>query len=147
MPLAMLLLGIGYRMETSVIIYTCVWPMIIMTAHAAEQIEKRHLEVASMLKLSLRKKIISIYLPSMLPRIMVAIRLTSAVALVVAITVEISGNPDGLGNLMINAQQSINPALMWGTLIWIAFIGWSINHILVKLNSWLFKPKITGAAV
>jgi sulfonate transport system permease protein len=147
MPLAMLILGIGYKMETSVITYTCVWPMLIMTIHATQQIEKRHLEVAKTLKLGIFKKLTAIYIPSILPRIMVAARLTSAVALVVAITVEISGNPEGLGNLMINAQQSLNPELMWATLIWIALLGWGINFIFIKVNSWLFKPEITGASI
>lgn len=147
MPLAMLILGIGYKMEVAVVVFACIWPILLMSIHATQQIEKRHIEVAKTLRLGTLKSTLSIYIPSILPRMMVALRLACTVALVVAITVEVSGNPEGLGNFIINAQQSINPELMWAALIWIACIGWLMNLMLVKLNQWLFQPEITGASV
>ena len=41
-------------------------------------------------------------------------------ALVVAVTVEIAANPQGMGYAMMIAQQSLDPALM---LAWLGWIG------------------------
>ena len=50
-----------------------------------------------------------------------------AVALVVAVTVEIAANPHGMGYAMMIAQQSFDPALMLAWLGWIGIVGYAIN--------------------
>ena len=68
-----------------------------------------------------------IVLPSMVPRLFVALRLGVAIALVVAVTVEIAANPHGMGYAIMIAQQSLDPALMLAWLFWIAVVGYAIN--------------------
>jgi NitT/TauT family transport system permease protein len=54
--------------------------------------------------------------------------------LVVAVTVEIAANPQGLGYGLVIAQQSLHPDLMIAFLIWIGILGWGINRALVELE-------------
>ena len=65
--------------------------------------------------------------PAMVPRLFVALRLGVAIALVVAVTVEIAANPSGMGYAMMIAQQSLDPALMLAWLLWIGVVGFAIN--------------------
>ena len=62
-----------------------------------------------------------------MPRLFVALRLGVAIALVVAVTVEIAANPSGMGYAMSLAQQSLDPALMLAWLLWIGVVGVAIN--------------------
>lgn len=126
-PLAMLVFGFGLRMEVSVVAFACLWPMLVLTQAAVQQVEPRLLEVARALQLSPWQRFVWIIGPAIVPRLFVALRLGVAIALVVAVTVEIAANPNGMGYAMMIAQQSLDPALMLGWLAWIGVVGYAIN--------------------
>jgi len=126
-PLAMLVFGFGLRMETSVVAFATFWPLLILTRAAVSQVEPRLLEVSRVLGLSPWQRGMKIVLPAIVPRLFVALRLGVAVSLVVAVTVEIAANPNGMGYAMMIAQQSLDPALMLAWLGWIGVVGYAIN--------------------
>lgn len=126
-PLAMLVFGFGFRMEFAVVAFASFWPMLVLTQAAVAQVEPRLLEVSHVLGLSATQRCFKIVLPAIVPRLFVALRLGVAVALVVAVTVEIAANPNGMGYAMMIAQQSLDPALMLAWLGWIGVVGFAIN--------------------
>jgi ABC-type nitrate/sulfonate/bicarbonate transport system permease component len=67
----------------------------------------------------------------------VALRLGVAVALVVAVTVEIAANPNGMGYAMMIAQQSMAPARMLAWLFWIGVVGMVINIATLRAQQWV----------
>ena len=134
-PLAMLVFGFGFRMEIGVVTFACFWPIMILTQAAVQQVEPCLLEVASALQLSAAQRFTQIVLPSIVPRLFVALRLGVAIALVVAITVEIAANPHGMGYALMIAQQSMEPALMLAWLGWISVVGYGINVASVQLQN------------
>jgi len=131
-PLALLVYGFGYRMEIAVVAFACFWPLLIVTESAVRGIEPRLIEVSRALGLGLAARIVKIVLPATLPRVFVGLRLAAAVALVVAVTVEITANPIGLGYALIVAQESMKPDRMFVFLLWIGLIGWLINAVLLR---------------
>lgn len=133
-PVAMLVFGFGFRMEIAVVAFTCFWPMLLLSQAALRQLEPRLLEVASMLGLSASARVRKVFLPAALPRIFVAGRLSLGIALVVAVTVEIAANPQGLGYALMLAQQSLRPDLMFAILLWIALLGWGLSEGLLALQ-------------
>jgi len=139
-PVAMLLLGFGYGMEISIVAFATTWPILILTRAAIAGIEPRLIEVSRALRFGLLARIWKIVLPAALPRIFVALRLAIGVALVVAVTVEISANPLGLGYAMMSAQQSLHPDLMFALLFWTGLVGWAINAGLLQLQRRFFGP-------
>jgi sulfonate transport system permease protein len=134
-PLAMLVFGFGFRLEISVVAFACFWPILILTQAAVQQVEPCLLEVARALQLSQRQQFFKIVLPAIVPRLFVALRLGVAIALVVAVTVEIAANPHGMGYAIIYAQQSLDPALMLAWLFWIGAVGFAINVAALKLQA------------
>jgi sulfonate transport system permease protein len=133
-PLAMLVFGFGYRMEISVVAFATFWPLLILTQAAVMQVEPRLLEVARALGLNPWARTTKIVFPAMLPRLFVALRLGVAIALVVAVTVEIAANPSGMGYALMIAQQSMAPELMLAWLFWIGLVGYAINAATVRLQ-------------
>jgi ABC-type nitrate/sulfonate/bicarbonate transport system permease component len=134
-PLALLIYGFGYRMEIAVVAFACFWPLLIVTESAVRGIEPRLIEVSRALGLSLAARIFKIVLPAALPRVFVGLRLAAAVALVVAVTVEITANPIGLGYALIVAQESMRPDRMFVFLIWIGLLGWLTNAALSRAQA------------
>jgi NitT/TauT family transport system permease protein len=145
-PLALLIYGFGVRMEVLVITFACIWPILIVTVSAVRGIEPRLIEVARMLEMAPLKRLVRIVLPAALARIAVGIRVSAGVALVVAVTVEIVLNPQGLGYGMIIAAQSLRPDLMWAELLWVGLAGWAFNRLLTTIDRrWFGRFQVGGA--
>ena len=138
-PLAMLGFGFGVGMELAIVAFATFWPLLVLVQSAVQQVEPRLLEVSRVLGLSSRERAFKIVLPAIVPRLFVALRLGVAVALVVAVTVEIAANPNGMGYAMMIAQQSFDPALMLAWLGWIGVVGFAVNAGMVRLQAWVAR--------
>lgn len=138
LPIALIALGFGYRMEIMIVAFACIWPMLILSRAAVRSIEPRLMEVARALKLPLAQRVWKIVIPAALPRIFMAFRLSAGIALIVAVTVEIAINPLGLGAGIMLAQQALRPDLMLAYLVWIGVIGYALNICLTMAQRRLF---------
>ena len=140
LPIALIALGFGYRMEIVIVGFACIWPVLILSRAAVGGIEPRLIEVSRALRLSAADRIRKIIIPAALPRIFLAFRLAAGIALIVAVTVEIAINPIGLGAAIMTAQQALRPDLMLAYLFWIGFVGYLLNTGLVVAQHHLFGP-------
>ena len=131
LPIALMVFGFGYAMEFSIVAKTCLFATLIMTRAAVRGIEPRLFEVARALRLSPIARVTKIALPAALPQIFVAFRLAARAALIVAVTVEITINPQGLGYAMMTAQQALRPDVMLSYLLWIGIVGFAWNEALL----------------
>jgi NitT/TauT family transport system permease protein len=138
LPIALIALGFGYRMEIVIVAFACVWPILILSRAAIGGIEPRLIEVSRALRLSPADRVRKIIIPAALPRIFLAFRLAAGIALIVAVTVEIAINPIGLGAAIMTAQQALRPDLMLAYLVWIGVIGYALNAGLVVAQRHLF---------
>jgi ABC-type nitrate/sulfonate/bicarbonate transport system permease component len=137
-PLAMLMFGYGYGMGISVVAFACLWPTLIITKAAAQQVPRELLEVSDGLELNWARRLVLIVLPKIVPNLFTAIRLAAGIALIVAVTVEITANPMGLGYGLIVAQETLHPDRMFAYLIWIGILGWLLNAGLLLMQRRLF---------
>jgi NitT/TauT family transport system permease protein len=137
-PVALVALGFGYRLEIAIVAFACIWPMLILTRAAVAGVEPRLLEVARVLRLSSQATVFKIIAPAALPRVFVAFRLAAGVALIVAVTVEIAVNPQGLGAALMTAGQALRPDLTLAFLIWVGVVGFALNQILLFAQARLF---------
>jgi ABC-type nitrate/sulfonate/bicarbonate transport system permease component len=145
-PLALLTFGYGYRMEYAVVAWATFWPFLILTQHALKQIDVRLMEVSRLMGFGLFSRIFKIVLPAAAPRLFTALRLAVGLSLVVAVTVEIAANPQGLGYGLMVSQETIRPDRMFALLIWVGLLGWGLNYFLVRLEGRLFAHRAPGAA-
>lgn len=134
-PLALLIHGYGFQMESSIVAFSCFWPLLIITESAVRGIEPRLIEVARVLGFGAVQRVTKIVLPAALPRIFVGLRLAAAVSLVVAVTVEITANPQGLGYALVVAQESMLPDRVFAFIGWIGLIGWAFNAALLRAQT------------
>jgi ABC-type nitrate/sulfonate/bicarbonate transport system permease component len=138
LPIMLMIYGFGYRMEIAIIAFACFWPVLIVGQAAVAGIEPRLIEVSKVLGLTFLGRVTKIVLPAALPRLFVAFRLAAAVSLIVAVTVEIAMNPQGLGYELMAAQSSLRPEVMFAILLWVGLIGWGLNAFLLYAQNRLF---------
>jgi ABC-type nitrate/sulfonate/bicarbonate transport system permease component len=147
LPIALIALGFGYRMEIVIVAFACIWPVLILSRAAVGGIEPRLIEVSRALRLSPVDRVRKIIIPAALPRIFLAFRLAAGIALIVAVTVEIAINPIGLGAGIMTAQQALRPDLMLAYLLWIGIVGYFLNTGLVVAQQRLFgRAALVGEA-
>jgi ABC-type nitrate/sulfonate/bicarbonate transport system permease component len=137
-PVAMLIFGFGFRMEIAIVSFASFWPVLILTRNAVANVDPALYDVARVLRLTPLARTLKIVLPAALPRIFVGFRLAAGIALTVAVTVEVSTNPLGLGYGMMLAEQSLHPELMLAYLLWIGIIGWALNFAITNAQRRLF---------
>ena len=148
LPIALIALGFGYRMEIVIVAFACIWPILILSRAAVRGIEPRLIEVSRALRLPPAQRVLKIILPAALPRMFVAFRLSAGIALIVAVTVEIAINPLGLGAGIMLAQQALRPDLMLAYLVWIGAIGYALNMLLTVAQRRLFgRAALSGDAL
>jgi len=146
-PLALLIYGFGARMEILVVTFACVWPILIVAISAVRAMEPRLMDIARTLEMPLAARLWRIVLPAVLARIAVGVRVSAGIALVVAVTVEIVLNPQGLGYSLTVAAQSLHPDLMWAELLWVGVTGWAFNRLLTIIDRrWLWRFHTWAAA-
>ena len=147
LPIALIALGFGYRMEIAVVAFACVWPVLVITRAAIGGIEPRLIEVSRALRLTAVDRVSKIIIPASLPRIFLAFRLAAGIALIVAVTVEIAINPIGLGAAIMTAQQALRPDLMLAYLVWIGLTGYLLNAaLLAAQRHWFGRAALASEA-
>jgi NitT/TauT family transport system permease protein len=129
-PVVMMLLGFGAKMEIVIIALGMLWPSLVLARAAVREVEPRLLEVSSVLELDFGARVVKVVLPAILPQLFMSLKLAAGYSLVVAVTVEITVNPLGLGYGIMMAQQALRPAEMFAYLIWIGAIGWLVSLLL-----------------
>lgn len=137
-PIVLVALGFGYRLEIAIVAFACLWPLLVLSRSAVAGVEPRLIEVARVLRLGPFARIFKIIAPAALPRIFVAFRLAAGISLVVAVTVEIAVNPMGLGAGIMTAGQALRPDAMLAYLLWIGIIGFGLNAALTFAQNRLF---------
>jgi ABC-type nitrate/sulfonate/bicarbonate transport system permease component len=80
-----------------------------------------------MLRLSRTETIRKIILPAARPLMIVGLRLALSFSLVLAIVAEVAGNPSGLGNAIVSAQQALHPDEMFAYVLAIGALGVALN--------------------
>jgi NitT/TauT family transport system permease protein len=144
LPIWLIIYGLGYQMEISIIAFTTTWPNMVMTRAAVRNVPQGLIEVSKVLGFGAIQRAWKIILPAALPRIFVALRLTLAFSLIIAVTVEIVGNPQGLGSGIMQAREASNPGLMLAFLVWIGTVGVLLNVVMRSVETRLFGRLSVG---
>jgi ABC-type nitrate/sulfonate/bicarbonate transport system permease component len=127
-PIVVLLAGYTARMQLFVVVFGGIWPVLLEVRAAAQRLRPQLLDVGRSLRLSRSEVIRKLVFPSILPGILVGIRIAAPILLVLTFLVEILTSIGGLGALMIVAQQDFQSGELYGLV--------AIGGILGLLASW-----------
>ncbi len=137
-PVAVLILGFSIKMELVVIIYVSVWPIIIGTIHGVRQVSPLHLDIARMLHMRWWTRIHRLVLPTAAPFVFVGLQFSLSLALALALVAEMVGNPVGVGQALIVAQNTLHAPEMFAYVIVVGIVGVLLNAVYLRLIGWVF---------
>jgi len=114
------------------------WPTVINTALGVSSIDKDLLNVARVLQLNWKTRLVKLVLPSSLPLIFTGMRLSLGVGWMVLIAAEMLAQNPGLGKFVWDEFQNGSPesmSRMMVAVITIGFIGFLLDRVMQTLQS------------
>ncbi|MGW1027871.1 ABC transporter permease [Streptomyces sp. NPDC002577] len=148
LPLAMVVLGTGSEMKTTMIAFVACWPILLNTIDGVRSVEPVLLDVARSFRMGYRHRLARIVLPAACPQIFAGARTALAVGVVVMAVTEMVGTPGGIGYFILNAQRNFDLVEMWTGIIALGITGYLINNVFRLVEAWVlgWHRKMTAHA-
>jgi sulfonate transport system permease protein len=140
-PAAIMLLGLSNQMAIFVIAFGSVWPVLLGTLHGFSAIEPRLKEVASTLEMRPIHYLFKMAIPSALPDIFTGIRISLAIALILAVVVEMQAAQPGLGQNILLAQRMFRSPELYAGIIVLGVFGLFANRSLNVIEMYFLNWK------
>ncbi len=134
-PVAGLLIGYNGSMKLIVIVVAAIWPILLNTAAAVREIHPLLFEVARSLGLTRCQTIHRIIFPSIVPALLLGVRVAIPLTIILALLVEMLTSLPGLGALMIQAQRNFQSGEVYALLIMVGLFGLVVNDLFLLLEA------------
>ncbi len=140
-PVLIAIFGLSEGMILSVIAFGAVWPLLLATVHGLQSVEPLLYEVAGALKVSRPSFIFKMGLPSAVPDILAAMRMSLTIALILATVCEMLSGNTGLGQWLLVSARSFSSANLFAGVIILGFFGYITNALMTLAERRLLRWK------
>ncbi len=147
-PVAALLIGYNESMKLLVVVLAAFWPILLNTATAVRQIDPLLVEVARTFRLSRWETTRRITIPSIVPALLLGIRVAIPLTIILALLVEMLTSLPGIGALMIQSQRNFQSSEVYALLVLIGLFGLVVNDVFVVIETVILRswpPRTTGS--
>ena len=146
-PGVLLLLHANARSQILIVVYGSVWPVLLNTTAARRALPSLRLDMADTMRLSWWERMRKVVLPSLLPEIVIGIRVTAPICLIVTLLVDYLIATGGIGYVLVQAEQQFNAAEAFALLAVIGIVGILLNLLLGTLERLVLRRWPSGATV
>jgi ABC-type nitrate/sulfonate/bicarbonate transport system permease component len=133
-PVGILLIGIGDQMKIVVIAFGAMWPILLNAADGARLVPFERLDTAKIFGLSKFETLTRVIVPSATPMIAAGMRTGLSISLILIVVSEMIGSTDGLGYYILQAQRTFAIPEMYGGIVLLAILGYSLNMLFLQLE-------------
>jgi ABC-type nitrate/sulfonate/bicarbonate transport system permease component len=140
-PVALLLFGFSIETEVIVAAIPATFPALIGTMGGVMAVPSGLRDVGRSMRLGVVEVLCKIVLPAAAPSVLVGCRLSLSISLVLAIVVEMIGNPQGLGYAIVREAQALNSANMFAYIFIVGALGILLNAALVGVSRGLLPGR------
>ncbi len=140
-PLLLSLLGRGVVSRSLAVAYAALWPILFNTIYGMRSVDPVAKETARSFGLSSFGVLTRVTIPTMSPFVFTGVRVASAIALIVAVSVEFllpGGDDRGLGGIVVEAQAGGDLLTMYATVVIAGLLGLVTNAVLVAIERRVF---------
>jgi ABC-type nitrate/sulfonate/bicarbonate transport system permease component len=131
-PLAVLIYGVGLESKVFLAAFASFWPLFVQTLYGVQDVDPVATDTARSFGLGRFERLWRIKLPSAVPYIATGLRISSSVALILAVTAEIVIGSAGLGREINVARSSGAVELMYALIITTGLLGWGLNVLTTR---------------
>jgi len=129
-PVAVLIFGIELKMQLLLIVFACIWPVLFNVRYGVQSVDPMLIDTGRIARLSRMGVIRRVVLPAALPAAFTGIRISSSIALVLAVSSEMVSGAPGLGKLIVDADAAANVELSYAGVFVTGILGLLLNLLL-----------------
>lgn len=133
-PFSILLLGVGNTTTVAMVTFASFWPILINTYSGVRDVNPVALDTARSFNQTRRQIFFRVQIPSAATNIAAGVRISSAIALILVITVELLTRSGGLGDYIVRMQVAIRTEDMYAGILVVGIIGYLISLLMTTLE-------------
>jgi len=133
-PLFVIWFGFGLTPKVLVAATLTFFPLLVNTMSGVMTVDRDRARLFRSMSASRRQIWLKLLLPSALPSVLAGFELATVLALLGAVLGEFVSSQDGLGVLLQQQQTNYDTAGVFATLMVLAFIGVTLNQIVVQIR-------------
>ncbi|MGJ7545896.1 ABC transporter permease [Variovorax sp. LT1R16] len=137
-PLLALWLGIGFSHKVAIVFLFSVFQILYSTIAGIKQTRREHLKVARAFRASTLQTVWKVILPSAVPTLFAALRVSASAGLVGALFAEMLSSKEGLGNLITRSTASLDTAETFALILLVTALAVAMVAALDLLERLLF---------
>lgn len=133
-PLAVLVYGSGLESKVFLAAFACFWPVLVQALYGVQDVDPVATDTARSFGFSRAQRLLRVTLPSAVPYIATGLRISSAVALILAVTAELVIGSPGIGREIEVARQGGAVDLMYALIVTTGLLGWGLNSVFARVE-------------
>lgn len=134
-PLFILMLGTGHQLAIALAAFASVWPLFVQTRAGLRSVDPTALDTGRVYGLTPAGRIRWIVLPSAAPHIMTGVRLSTSLALILAVSAELIAGAPGVGRALALAQSAGDAVTMYAWVVVTGLMGLLTLRLLTTVES------------
>lgn len=138
-PLLFLTLGTTLKSEVFLATFGAFWPLLVQTIYGVRDVDPVALDTARSFGVGRFERLYRIKLPSAIPYIATGLRISSAVALILAFTAELFMGTGGLGQIMNVAESFGLTVQVYALALATGFLGLAIYVLFAAFERWALR--------
>src|ERR687896_1494170 len=138
-PLLFLTLGTTLKSEVFLATFGAFWPLLVQTIYGVRDVDPVAVDTARSFGVGRMERLYRITLPSSVPYIATGLRISSAVALILAFTAELFMGTGGLGQMMNFADSFGLYEQVYALALATGFLGIAIHFASTGIERWALR--------
>lgn len=138
-PVIMLFAGIGDGMKVIVIVFGCIWPILLNTVEGVRATDSVVLDTARAYGVTGPARLTRVILPSASPQIAAGLRQALSIAIILMVISEMFASSNGLGFTIVQFQRSFAIPEMWSGIILLGLLGFALSLLFRLAERWALR--------
>ena len=147
LPVFIVLIGLNNDMKLALIVFGCVWPILMNTVDGVRSVDSVKTDTARSFRTPRTQWVTMVVLPAALPKIFAGLRLSLAIAVILMVVSEMFGDTTGIGYRLIAAKALFDFMTMWSWIVLLGIIGYGLNLALLAVERRALRWQPTRSAV
>ena len=133
-PFGLVVIGVGDAMKIFVVLFVCIWPILLSTIQGVSSVDPTLLDTARMYRIGRRDRLFRLLLPAASPQIIAGLRTSLALALIMMVVSEMVASTNGIGYFVVQSQRNFAIADMWAGIILLGLLGYVLNLLFILVE-------------
>ena len=136
-PVLILFAGIGDEMKILVIVFGCVWPVLLNTVAGVRALDDVLEDVVRCYRIGPLARLWHFVLPGASPQIFTGLRQSLSLGVILMVVSEMFAASNGIGFALVQYQRTFAIPEMWSGIILLGLIGIALSLIFRAVEAWL----------